>query len=546
MIVDARSVPENDTVAFDVCVAGAGVAGISLAAEFIGKGFEVCLLESGDLKHRPEIQSLAAGENAGYPYFPLDTARARVFGGTSNFWDIDIGDGCTTAARLRPLDAIDFEARDWVPHSGWPIAKTDLDPFYARAQALLEVEPSSYEVSDWTDGASAPLPFAADRVQTIIYKFVPGERFFNDLRHEIIKADNILSFLFANVVEIETDEHARSVKRLRVRCLEGNGFWIAAKIFVLAMGGIETPRLLLLSNKIQTNGLANQNDLVGRFFMEHLHFWSGVYIPRGCAARDANLYREVRRVNQVPVIGKVALSERVLRSEKLLNQNVQLIPADLEPWDTYPGIRSEGVLAVKAIGAALRRRRLPDDLPTHLKRVFSGIDDVAEAGYQKLARVIGRAFNGTKKVQAFLLAHMTEQVPNPESRVTLSDSLDSLGQPRVRLDWRLSEIDLLSPIRTQEILDAELRRAGLGYLRIEMRDTALPPTIQGGYHHMGTTRMHEDPKKGVVDANCRVHGISNLFIAGPSVFPTGGYANPTLTTVALALRLADHVKSIMQ
>jgi choline dehydrogenase-like flavoprotein len=139
---------------------------------------------------------------------------------------------------------------------------------------------------------------------------------------------------------------------------------------------------------------------------------------------------------------------------------------------------------------------------------------------------------------------MAEQVPNPHSRVTLAPQRDCLGQNRVRLNWQLSAIDILSVIRTQHIIDSELRRAGLGRLYTQLRDETLPPNLHGGYHHMGTTRMHADPKKGVVDANCRVHGLSNLFIAGPSVFPTGGYANPTLTIVALAVRLADHIKKM--
>ncbi len=140
---------------------------------------------------------------------------------------------------------------------------------------------------------------------------------------------------------------------------------------------------------------------------------------------------------------------------------------------------------------------------------------------------------------------MTEQVPNPNSRVMLAAERDSFGQNRVYLDWQLSPVDIRSTIRAQEIIDQEIRHAGLGRLHIQMKDDAPPPGLGGGYHHMGTTRMHVDPKKGVVDENCRVHGISNLFVAGPSVFPTGGYANPVLTTVALAIRLADYVKNLM-
>jgi choline dehydrogenase-like flavoprotein len=145
----------------------------------------------------------------------------------------------------------------------------------------------------------------------------------------------------------------------------------------------------------------------------------------------------------------------------------------------------------------------------------------------------------------FQLNHMTEQAPNPSSRVTLATECDALGQPRLRLNWQMSAVDIRSIRRAQEIIDEELRFAGLGRLQIDLTDDTPSPDLHGGRHHMGTTRMHVDPKKGVVNEHCRIHGISNLFIAGPSVFPTGGYANPTLTTVALAVRLADYVKQDM-
>ena len=143
----------------------------------------------------------------------------------------------------------------------------------------------------------------------------------------------------------------------------------------------------------------------------------------------------------------------------------------------------------------------------------------------------------------FELNHMTEQSPNPHSRVTLSDERDIFGRNRVRLDWRLTPLDMRSIIKAQEIIDQELRYAGLGRLEIELRTETPPEHLEGGWHHMGTTRMHRDPKRGVVDEHCRVHEITNLFIAGPSVFPTGGYANPVLTFVALAIRLADYIKA---
>lgn len=550
MIIDARSLPENETIETDVCIVGAGTAGMTLAREFIGQEFRVCLLESGALKPDQATQALYRGENIGHPYFTLDSARARYFGGSTNRWHIAIGDDCV-GARMRPLDEIDFEERDWVPYSGWPFDKSHLDPFYECAQTVCEIEPPTYATEDWEDPQETPrLPFIGDSVKTVIFKFGSRYPFISNYSKEITQAPNITTYLYANVVEIETNETAQTVTRLRVACLQGNKSWVSAKLFILATGAIEIPRLLLLSNKTQSAGLGNQNDLVGRFFMEHLHFWSGLFVPSSPEIFNLTaLYDNIHIVNGVPVIGKLSLTEKVIRREKLLNYVAELssrvvLHSSLYRF-LYPSISSKSVRSFKILRSAIRNADLPENLGKHVKNVIIGIEDIAVTAYRNIKIKILKPFN-KKRTHLFRLANMSEQVPNPNSRVTLADDRDSLGQNRVRLDWRLSPIDMQSAIRSQEILQRELSRAKLGQLFIELSEETPPQKITGGWHHMGTTRMHVDPKQGVVDENCRVHGISNLFIAGPSVFPTGGYANPSLTIVALAIRLSDHIKELLR
>jgi choline dehydrogenase-like flavoprotein len=235
-------------------------------------------------------------------------------------------------------------------------------------------------------------------------------------------------------------------------------------------------------------------------------------------------------------MGKLTLSDKVLRQEKLLNYCVSLHPR-LWPNPHYQDIESKGVDSVKALRSTIMTGNISGGLGKHITNVITDINGIAQSAYRRVKRA--------GKVKAFRLNHMSEQIPNPDSRVTLAGEYDALGLKRVQLDWRLSPVDMRSIIRAQEIIDEELRHVGLGRLYIEMHDETPPSNLTGGWHHMGTTRMHREPKKGVVDENCRVHGISNLFIAGPSVFPTCGYANPVLTTVALSVRLADHVKELM-
>ncbi|NJD56940.1 MAG: GMC family oxidoreductase [Nitrospirae bacterium] len=315
-----------------------------------------------------------------------------------------------------------------------------------------------------------------------------------------------MTILHANAVEVETNDTAQKVSGVKAVCLNGGRFHVKAKLFVLATGAIEIPRLLLTSNRVCKAGLGNQHDLVGRFFMEHPHLWSGIFIPSGDRLfRSTGLYR-VHTVKNVPIMGKLTLSESVLRSERLLNYAVSIHP------------------------------RLCPDPADHAG---------ASQGMPGMTEKILRHVKGVRKIEGFALNHMSEQAPNPDSRIMLSNETDALGQRRIKLDWRLTASDMRTIRRAQQIIDEELQLAGLGRLHVEMRDDSVPQHITGGWHHMGTTRMHSDPAKGVVDGQCRVHGIANLFIAGPSVFPTCGYANPVLTIVALAARLGDHLKKYM-
>ncbi len=521
MIVDSTEIQNNSMIEMDVCIAGAGVAGIPLARELGGSDFKVCLLESGGFEPDRVTQSLYWGENAGFPYYPLDTSRARFFGGSSNCWHIPIGDNLL-GARMRPLDPIDFEKREWVPYSGWPFDKKHLDPFYEKAQALCRMGRFAYDAKDWSDSAGTPtLPFLDGRVKTTMFQFVLRDLFFREYRDDIRRSGTITSLLHSNVTEIETNRTGDRVARLHVSCFNGKRFAISAKLFILALGAIETPRLLMLSDKVQKTGLGNQNDLVGRFFMEHPHLWSGLYIPSSPELfRKTGLYG-VHRVDGVPVMGKLTLSEEVIRQERMLNYVVSIHPRICAvPYSGNP----EKISVASEAGN-------PEE---------NGENIMADLG--KIARSFCRKIGGRRKIRVFALNHMSEQMPNPDSRVTLMEECDALGQRRARLDWRMTSLDMKTIIRGQQIVDEELRRAGLGRLHIEMRREVPPPNLTGGWHHMGTTRMHADPRQGVVDENCRVHGVSNLFIAGPSVFPTVGYANPALTIVALSLRLADHIK----
>jgi choline dehydrogenase-like flavoprotein len=328
----------------------------------------------------------------------------------------------------------------------------------------------------------------------------------------------------------------KGFSRVAVADVPQRSFRVRAKTFVLATGATENARLLLASNDRRPRGLGNQHDLVGRFFMEHPHVWSGHFVASNASfAAPTSRYR-IQRVNGVPVMAKWTIAEDVRRREQLLGYCVSIHEVDA------PEI-SDGTYSAVRLLRGVREHRPPPRTGRHLGRAIAGLPGIAaDLADRRRRKHEGRRATGRGRV--YRMDHMGEQLPDRESRVTLSDQRDALGVPRVRLDWRLSPTDLRSMARSQEILDEELRRAGIGRLQIAMDDATPPPGLKGGWHHMGTTRMDDHPKRGVVDRNGAVHGIANLYVTGSSVFPTVGYANPLLTVGALAIRLADHLRAV--
>jgi choline dehydrogenase-like flavoprotein len=568
MFIDARTIPNDEIVQADVCIIGGGAAGIALAREFSGQPFRVAVLESGDLKPADDTQRLAVGESVGLRYYPLEAARLRYFGGTTNHW----GGTC------RPFDDIDFEARDWIPHSGWPIGKAEVEPYYERARQVCHLASPDWDTDAWAQrDRFPPLPVAGRAASRVAQVLPVAERSFGRrYRSEVDSAQNVTVYLNANVAEIETNEEATAATGVRVACLSGNHFAVRAKVVVLAAGGIENARQLLLSNSRQRAGLGNRHDLVGRFFMEHPRFEAGIIVP---ADRRLEFgFYQAHPVGAARIKGYLGLDQTTIRRERLVDIQLNMIPVYSQAYRESHQLPE--VSSLKFLVQEARRRELPDDFATHVSNVvgdlLTGADHFLPVAPLPLPRPLDlrKVMQSDPAAKEHLLPEMLgdiafaaneeifsntpvdhirlstriDPVPNPDSRITLGAERDALGQPRARLDWQLSPLDKYSVRRTLEIIGAEIGRAGLGRLqmKIEGDDTTWPRDTRGGWHHMGTTRMSDDPRSGVVDRNCRVHGIDNLFVAGSSVFPTAGSGTPTMMLVALALRLADHIKGLMQ
>jgi choline dehydrogenase-like flavoprotein len=478
MLIDAEE-HQGDwckNVVFDVCICGAGPAGITLARALASRGRRVALLEAGGNDIGAQSQVLYEGESVGLPYIPLDTSRLRYLGGTSNHWE-----GYT-----RPLDARDFVPLPHHPLQAWPIRQADLDPYAEQTAEILDLPQTPDLMPDLLGGKDELLVPAFDRVST------PPTQFGGKYKDELAASELVALCLHANLVDIELAPGAQSVSHLIVRSYQRDEpFEVRARYFVLCCGGMENARILLNANRQVSAGIGNQHDLVGRYFCEHPEVRLGYAVLAAPGVEHADLIA----------------ADRLLLDRRCLSFRVGLEPVQ---W-------------------------------THDK----GAVCTPATFWQRLARAFR---GGSAECFDMVAVGVIMQALNYDSRVKLSDQPDRFGLRRIALEWRLSELDLHT-IRTAALeMGRAMAQHGVGRMQLIewLRDRPAPPpngAIEEGCHHMCTTRMSDDPKLGVVDKNCRVHGIENLFIGGSSVFASGGVSNPTYTIVQLALRLGDYLQT---
>jgi len=524
MFIDARSVPTGTVIETEVCIVGAGAAGVTLAREFANTSLRVILLESGGAETEQATQDLYAGSDIGRPYDIFPVSRLRYFGGTTNHWG---GVWCDMPSSL------DFEMREGVPYSGWPFSLSYLEPWYRRAQPVLKLGPYGYAFSDWGIAPSdIPEPFRGPHFVCKVLQQGPATRFGPEYGPELRQAQNLSVYLHANALRFDVSDNGGAPRQLKVGVLPDGRFTVRARIYILAAGGIENARLLLLSESEAGIGLGNDHDLVGRFFMLHLEYSGGIIaLTDPYADLTFQTGENGARYNRLGVtrrfVSYISLSDETKRQLKLPNMRLRF---------QYPRIPE-----VDALMRLIHRTDHGADILRDLGSVIGKFPGVAT--YLARRMVYGR--NKPPAPMASIPLNCTsEQMPNPDSRIGLGKDLDVFGLRKVVVDWQLTAEDKRGMATGNRLLGAELARGGFGQIQstVPEDDSEWPSDMRGDQHHMGTTRMHRDPSMGVVDENCRVHGVANLYVAGSSVFPTGGTFNPTLTIVALALRLADHVK----
>lgn len=550
MFVDALDLePGSDGVLrADVCIVGAGAAGITLALELIGSGHQVLLLEAGGRREEPETQALYAGQvrdAALHP--PPDRYRVRRFGGSTTLW----------GGRCVPFDPIDFERRPHVPDSGWPIRFEDVLAYYPRANALCEAGRFAYSAGAAFARPPPPLiagfrngDFDTDALERFSRPTDFGARYAPRLQ----AAGNVRVLLHANVTSLELGEDGATVRSVEVRTLTGKRMRAQAGCYVVATGGLEVARLLLASRDVHPNGIGNAHDVVGRYYMSHLAGTIGTVVFDGpvstvshgyhrdaegiyCRRRFALSAESQRRLRVGNFIARLHHPRITDPAHRCGSLSLLYLARPLIPYEYAVRLHGDGTIDAGTWRAHLRN--LAADLPA-----------TAAFGWHLLTRrrLASRKFPSIivhPKGNRFSLDFHAEQQPNRDSRVTLCDERDALGMPRLLVDWRHAPGDVHTVRAGLAALGRDLRESRVGRLEFDPDAVEAEMLRYGAYggHHIGTARMGTDPRRSVVDRDGRVHGMVNLYVAGAAVFPTSGQANPTLTIVALALRMADHLKA---
>lgn len=569
--------PEGFKFEADVVIIGGGPAGLTIAREFIDSATSVLILESGLEAEDSTHMDLNRLESCAEPMGEASTSfrrafhgknmatfdqdaqpfgvRCRVLGGSATHW----------GGKSAIFDETDFAERDWVPNSGWPIRRDSLAPYFERAAAVLNLGPNIYDEKMW-DLIGAKIkrpPLDKNKLNSFFWQFARSRlrnteimNFADEFRST--HSENIRTLIDATVTHINTNGSGDAVSSLEVSTIEGARYRVEAKAFVLAAGGIENARLLLNSNRQHPCGLGNRHGVVGRYLMDHPGTRIGYFRKEDLkAANYLGFYAIPHGGSLIMYMHGLVFNPEFQAREKLLNSAIYVLPEistsdPIEAIKRLARIKSKNVtrdicLAIGSLGFLAKAGGLKifnsKAFPKFLQKMI--IDRLMKISPNLVIREF-QSRGVPHKLDRMGVHVITEQEPNPESRLEISEQRDALGSPRVAAFWKISEAERRSVVRLGQMLLEELPKAGMPAPILDdwiVRNSPHEAPLVDMAHIIGTTRMSDDPEKGVVDSQCKVHGIGNLYVAGSSVFPTSGHVNPTLMIISLALRTADQIKN---
>jgi choline dehydrogenase-like flavoprotein len=504
----------------DVCIIGAGAAGLTLAVYLAESGVDVLLLESGGRGQDPGLQDFNKVEIVGHPHPGAFGGRYRALGGTTTLW----------GGQMVPLQAIDFEQRAWIPWSGWPIRYSDMIPYYESALQSVGLGNVMRTDSEVWAHLGLESPQFGDRIEPYFSRWCPVPDFARHYRSKVITLQALRCILHATVVGF--DAHAAATTNAVARSVAGKTIRVRSQYFVLCVGAIETARVLLQPLCDGRPAPWGALDLIGKFFQDHPATTSADIFPRDHRFIHTlfdNAYHQGLRYQP-----RFKLTEAQQRRERI------------------PGVGGVMIFRSNRIEALKRTRDAGKSLLSgHISRDVAAATFASARNAPLLARLAWRTLVQHRSYNpddlGIRLGVQLEQVPCPDSRVSLGNRVDALGLRRARLDWRMGEREIESIARFSEIVKAAFEETGLADVHIDpdvaARSSGVLARTGDQLHHMGTARMAATSAQGVVDPDLRVFGQRNLYVCSSAAFPTSGYANPTHTIIALALRLGNHLQA---
>ena len=521
MLLDLAESGQDLVLDADLCVVGGGAVGLTIARELSRSGLRICVLETGGLDRDPVADGLNNTTADGSPTLDFQTTRPRVLGGSTAEW----GGMCC------PLDECDFETRPTLPLHSWPISLAELQPYYERAHTALGLGPAYFDERVWPILRTAAPAVAPELLLTKFWQYrspglLPTDsplRFGQAYRAELAASADVQAVLNATVVDIVRAPGRDTVERVEFRSVAGRRGEVRATAFVLAGGTVENTRLLLASE------FRRCSDTLGGYFMEHPHLTVGS-ISYADMRRVLPTWAALQRSRRVSFRPKLLPTPAYQRAHDILNAAMTL---------EVRGLPDCPHLALPDLVRGVRDNRPGAELVRYAGRVARHPGMIVSAAYR---RSLGRpACPGHGGIRLYC---RSEQEPNAASRIVLGPERDAMGVRRAHISWRLTDRDRRTVVDFAHLVGGELLRLGATDVTLDgwlAEPGAWAEDLRGGPHHSGTTRMSDTAATGVVDRDSRVHGVPNLYVVGPSVFPTGGYANPTYTIIALAMRAADHL-----
>mgnify|MGYP003635312964 FL=1 len=522
----------------DICVVGSGPIGLALAHACVKRGLKVLMLESGH--YWPDEQKNDLGK-AGYldtaHHVPLEEGCCRALGGNSYQW----------GGRCVPFDPIDFEARPWIGNSGWPISAETVTDWYPEAAAFLRCRDDFTDTPLWPDNGRVRSDTLESWVANPNIAHVYGDW---------LKAcDDICVVLDATVVDLRFNANDTRVEAVTV----ANGSArtdLSVKTLVVAAGGVQTPRLLLAAQRTRPDLFGGVDGPLGRYYMGHV---SGKIAEITLADPASDGFLDYEMDGNRFKRRRITLTESEQRTHGL----PQITFSAGNPVVYDPAHRNGALSAIwmvlssplgnRFLNAPLRRLYLGEEKQSVLSHALNILRSPIATGFGAFNVFRQMYLQKPKRPSVFLknrkgrytLYYHGEQTPSADNRVRLSPDVDALGMPRVAVDFDYSAADADGVLKAHAILAEAVAEAGIGTIDYSVpedaRAAAIVSQARDGLHQIGTTRMSTNPKPGVVDTDCRVHGLQNLYVASTSVMPTSGHANPTFVGVALAMRLAAHL-----